>query len=283
MKKIAALSLSLILILSFCIAFAGEWKCPNCGKANTGNFCTECGTQSTMWICPSCGKENYRAFCENCGTAKPTGTSSPVPDERPNDSDDSQSAGSPSAEIPAADNPYVRDEPTDPEETPDQETTDIEKDDRLPYKEEIRKWAAEYSLDPALVASVIRNESSFQPQAESAAGARGLMQLTSATADYIAAMLRINNYSFEDLYDPETSIRFGCWYLAYLSRHFNGDIVSIVAAYCIGEAQVIEWLVNPFISEDGKTISPQKLPEGPVKNYIQNIIRDMEVYQNSFI
>ena len=71
MKKATLLSIVLILILSITTVYAEEWICPNCGKTNTTNFCTSCGTKHDIWICPNCGTENEDAFCGNCGTAKP--------------------------------------------------------------------------------------------------------------------------------------------------------------------------------------------------------------------
>ena len=74
MKRIALICLVVILLLASCGSFAEEWKCPKCGRLNSGNFCPDCGTKSTVWVCPTCGRENYSAFCENCGAAKPVDT-----------------------------------------------------------------------------------------------------------------------------------------------------------------------------------------------------------------
>ena len=74
MKRIVLLLLSIILTVSCSIALAEEWVCPNCGKTNTTNFCTSCGTKHDVWICPNCGTENTDAYCGNCGTAHPVDT-----------------------------------------------------------------------------------------------------------------------------------------------------------------------------------------------------------------
>ena len=74
MKKLLAVLLTLEMVLmslAFCEASGEEWICPNCGKTNTTNFCTSCGTKRDVWICPSCGTENSDAFCGNCGSPKP--------------------------------------------------------------------------------------------------------------------------------------------------------------------------------------------------------------------
>ena len=102
---------------------------------------------------------------------------------------------------------------------------------------EAQTWAMNV-LAPAYVAAIIRNESSFQPRAESAVGARGLMQLMPDTAEWIAHKLGVEGYAFERMYDPASNIRFGCWYLNYLSKMFLGNPVCVTAAYHAGQGQV---------------------------------------------
>ena len=157
-------------------------------------------------------------------------------------------------------------------------------DDNYPlyYTEAIRKNAAEYHLAPALVAAVIRNESSFRPTVESSVGARGLMQLMPDTAKWIAGKLRVDDYSFEMMNDPETNIRFGCWYLNYLSSLFNGDPWCVVCAYHAGQGEVSSWLANPLYSSDRKTLNRNSLPEGPTKQYAGRVTRDYGIYQAKY-
>lgn len=150
------------------------------------------------------------------------------------------------------------------------------------YQILIERYAKEYNLSPAFVAAVILNESSFQPRNTSSVGARGLMQLMPDTAEWIAGKLKIEGYSFERMYDPESNILFGCWYLNYLSRLFAGDPVSVTAAYHAGQGQVKVWLSDPNRSEDGYSLSFAALPEGPTKTYTGRVTRDYGIYQKKY-
>ena len=152
----------------------------------------------------------------------------------------------------------------------------------LAYRDLIEQYAAEYNLSPAYVSAIIRNESTFQPRAESGVGARGLMQLMPDTAEWIAGKLKVSGYAFERMYDPESNIRFGCWYLNYLSRLFLGDPVSVTAAYHAGQGQVKTWLSDPFLSEDGYSMPLASLPDGPTKSYTGRVIRDYGIYLEKY-
>jgi len=77
----------------------------------------------------------------------------------------------------------------------------------LEYRDLIDSTAVEYNLQPAFVSAIIRNESSFQPRAESGVGARGLMQLMPDTAEWIAGKMKISGYAFDRMYDPQCNIR----------------------------------------------------------------------------
>ena len=163
-----------------------------------------------------------------------------------------------------------------------QEQLAVDQQYPLEYREEILRVSREYNLSPALIASVIRNESSFRPAVESSVGARGLMQVMPETAEWIAHKLKIDNYSFAQLYDPETNIRFGCWYLNYLSTLFHGDPLCVICAYHAGQGEISSWLSNPSISSDGLTMDVDRLPDGPTKTYAGRVTRDYGIYQAKY-
>ncbi len=152
----------------------------------------------------------------------------------------------------------------------------------LEYRGLIEENAAEFQLNPAFVSSIVRNESSFQPMAESGVGARGLMQLMPDTAEWIAGKMKISGYAFTRMYDPGTNLRFGCWYLRYLSSLFHGDPVCVACAYHAGQGQVTAWLSDPALSDDGVFLSLEKLADGPTKTYARRVIRAYGIYQTLY-
>ena len=99
----------------------------------------------------------------------------------------------------------------------------------VPFGDLIHEKAQKYDVDPALVAAVVETESRFHPQARSAVGARGLMQLMPRTGRWLGAT---------DLYDPEQNVDAGVRYLKYLQVRFDGNLKKAIAAYNGGEGNV---------------------------------------------
>lgn len=147
------------------------------------------------------------------------------------------------------------------------------------YQDAIEFYAAENNLQPAFVTAIIRNESSFRRDAESDVGARGLMQLMPDTSEWIAGKLDVENFSFDMMYDAETNIRFGCWYLGYLAKLFRGDPVLVTAAYHAGQTTVTRWLSDRSMSPDGRTIPLHNLMDGPTKTYAGRVTLAYGIYQ----
>lgn len=149
----------------------------------------------------------------------------------------------------------------------------------LVYRDLIEQYALENNLQPAYVAAIILNESSYRTDAESSVGARGLMQLMPDTAQWIAGKLDVENYSFAMMYDAETNLRFGTWYLGYLGKLFQGDPTLVACAFHAGQGEVRGWLSDPSLSADGVTIQLENLTDGPTKSYAGRVTRDYGIYQ----
>lgn len=105
----------------------------------------------------------------------------------------------------------------------------------------IDKQAANFALDPQLVAAVVLVESKGNPQAVSGKGAIGLMQLRPATARQLSKELDGEPIAEEQLYEPELNVRLGCYYLHLLMREFAGDLPLVLAAYNTGPQRVRDW------------------------------------------
>jgi soluble lytic murein transglycosylase len=110
----------------------------------------------------------------------------------------------------------------------------------LHYEQIVRGHAHNYSLDPALLAAVIYQESKFKADARSSSGAIGLMQLLPDTAKGIALHTGGSRFRVEDLYDPEINVRYGAWYLRHLLQKY-GEEQSALAAYNAGQDNVDRW------------------------------------------
>lgn len=107
-----------------------------------------------------------------------------------------------------------------------------------PWQSAVKKYAAEYGLPEYLLYALIRSESFFQPDIVSHAGAVGLTQLMPETAADIAKKLKVPVY---DLTEPETSIRFGAYYLAEMIRRSDNRIMPACFAYNAGISRVRIW------------------------------------------
>src|SRR5215217_1054923 len=110
----------------------------------------------------------------------------------------------------------------------------------LRYEQIVRGHARNYSLDPALLAAVIYQESKFKADAHSSSGAIGLMQLLPDTAKGIALHTGGSRFRVEDLYNPEINVRYGSWYLRHLLKKY-GEEEAALAAYNAGQDNVDRW------------------------------------------
>lgn len=144
------------------------------------------------------------------------------------------------------------------------------------YTELILQFAEEYELDPYLVQSIMRCESSNDPGVVSDVGAIGLMQIMPDTGTWIAHKLDLDDvYTQDMLYDPETNIEFGCWYLHFLSGRFNGNVMQMIAAYNAGHGSVEDWLSDPRFSLNGELTS---IPFEDTARYYEKVTTAYENY-----
>jgi soluble lytic murein transglycosylase len=153
---------------------------------------------------------------------------------------------------------------------------------KLPLRHEdvIRQQAADKNLDPSLIAGVIYVESRFRDQT-SHAGAKGLMQLMPATADYIARKSGGTRFVQGDLADPQINISYGAWYLRYLLQHYHGNVPLTLAAYNAGEGKVDEWWRDA--AARGETFKVAKhIPFAETREYVAKVLDARRAYRREY-
>ena len=145
----------------------------------------------------------------------------------------------------------------------------------LPLRHEdiIRQQAAEKNVPADLIAAVIYSESRFRDQT-SHAGARGLMQITPATAKVIERLSGGRTFNFDDLSDPDINIRYGTFYLRYLLDKFDNNQVAALAAYNAGETNVVAWGGSDLRLDD------IQFPE--TRDYVENVLDKRDEYAQHY-
>lgn len=128
------------------------------------------------------------------------------------------------------------------------------------YSIYVEKYSERFGVDKNLIYAIIKVESNFNPNAESDAGAKGLMQLMDATAAECAARLGVT----ADLFEPEDSIMLGTYYLSTLIDYY-GSVYNAIAAYNGGIANVNKWSKDEF----GEL---ENIPFRETEKYVEHVL-----------
>ncbi len=150
----------------------------------------------------------------------------------------------------------------------------------IKYRDEIVHYSNEFSLDPAIVASLINVESSYREQVISNKSAIGLMQIKLSTTEYLIDYYKLNEtISSDELMNADKNLYFGCLYLRYLMNKFE-DKYTALASYNAGETRVRVWLSDKQYSLDGITLS--SIPYKETRDYIVKIKKNLKFYQKIY-
>ena len=147
----------------------------------------------------------------------------------------------------------------------------------FPWAALIRAQASAYRIDPSLLAALIREESRFDPGAESPASARGLAQLTRPTAQRLAGTIGIRELRPRDLHRPEISIALGAAHLAELARRFPASEPVVIAAYNAGEDQAALWRRSCATREPEEYLA--KIGFRETKAYVIRVLESRALYR----
>ena len=149
-----------------------------------------------------------------------------------------------------------------------------------PYWEALRSYSEENGLDPYLVASLIRQESEFNPDAISRANAYGLMQLLPKTGRGEARKTGLSHYNTDSLLNPTINIELGTRYFKQMIDEFGGQVEYALAAYNAGADRVADWRASGNFRDVDEFV--ESIPFTETREYVQAIVRNTEVYKKVY-
>ncbi|MBP0494627.1 lytic transglycosylase domain-containing protein [Roseomonas sp. SG15] len=135
-----------------------------------------------------------------------------------------------------------------------------------------------WRADPALIYGLARQESNFDPEAVSPAGARGLMQVLPSTAAYITGDASLKDGG-RRMHDPGFSLELGQRYLLHLSSQENvkGDLIRMLAAYNAGPGNLTKWMPTNGHRED-PFLFIESIPFNETRAYVQRVLAYSWIY-----
>ncbi|MFQ3218465.1 MAG: soluble lytic murein transglycosylase [Paraglaciecola sp.] len=142
----------------------------------------------------------------------------------------------------------------------------------MAFDNTLQSSAKKYQLDPAWAFAIVRRESSFMADANSSAGARGLMQLMPGTARYLAKKNILNS----SLYNPQQNVEYGTQYMRYLLDKMDNNPVLATASYNAGWRKVKGWL--PEQQKVPMDIWVETIPYKETRNYVKAVMAYKQIY-----
>ncbi|AFZ45477.1 Lytic transglycosylase catalytic [Halothece sp. PCC 7418] len=136
----------------------------------------------------------------------------------------------------------------------------------FPYHKSILKWSQQRELNPLLTISLIRQESRFEKEIGSVAGAKGLMQIMPSTGEWVASKTNLKTYS---LVNPEDNIQLGTWYLDYTHDRYDNHSMLAVASYNAGPGNVAKWVKRYGLADADEFV--QNIPFPETKGYVEAV------------
>jgi soluble lytic murein transglycosylase-like protein len=148
-----------------------------------------------------------------------------------------------------------------------------------PFRAALLKHA-QPEVDPRLVLAIARQESRFQADAKSVAAARGMMQFIAATADQMAAQLKLQQFQQDDLYNPDMAIRFGSQYLANLFKEFPNQPQAVAGSYNGGADNLARWIARSRSTESDRYVA--EIGFSQTKDYVYKVMSNFWTYQRLY-
>jgi soluble lytic murein transglycosylase len=146
-----------------------------------------------------------------------------------------------------------------------------------PYWDDLKKNASLNQLDPYLLASLIRQESEFNPGAVSSANAMGLMQLLPNVGRGMAKQEKIKHFSSDELFLANINIQLGTRYFKHMVDHYHGQVEYALAAYNAGADRVDDWRSSGDFKDVEEFV--ESIPFTQTREYVQAIMRNAVLYR----
>jgi soluble lytic murein transglycosylase len=146
----------------------------------------------------------------------------------------------------------------------------------FPFQNLIIPEAKERAVDPFLAAALIRQESMFNTNAVSGAGAIGLMQVMPATGRTLAKSLDIRKFSPQLLKQAEVNIHLGMAHLADALRTYGGRLPVVLASYNAGSGRIDRWREFPEFADD--ELFTERIPFAETRDYVKIVQNNARLY-----
>jgi len=147
------------------------------------------------------------------------------------------------------------------------------------FEDLVLSESAAYDLDPLLLFALIRQESVFDDQVRSWAGAVGLAQIMPSTGEWIAEMMPWPDYRQELLTRPYVNVKFGAWFLARILQQADGDVLTALAGYNGGPANASRW---QEAARDDPDMFVEVITRDEPRRYVREIYRHYDVYRRLY-
>ena len=147
------------------------------------------------------------------------------------------------------------------------------------YAEYVETYAEQYGVPETMIFAVIRTESGFDSGAVSHAGAVGLMQIMPDTFAWLTNEMLFDHLDAGMLYDPETNIKYGTYYLSRLYDRY-GDWELALAAYNGGQGNVDEWLEDSAYADGEGGL--KEIPFRETRQYVKKALKARDVYERLY-
>lgn len=149
-----------------------------------------------------------------------------------------------------------------------------------PYWSDLKRFSTANSLDPYLVASLIRQESEFNPNAVSNRNALGLMQLLPKVGKGVAKEEKIRHFNPNELFTPAVNLQLGTKYFRSMVDEFGGGFEYALAAYNAGDDRVHDWQADGKYRDIEEFV--ESIPFTQTREYVQAIMRNAYVYRQLY-